>query len=144
MKTIKKTHLLIFVALALILVACAPAAAAIPQTGEEPQAVEDIVGKCLRSSDDERLLINFVNGYCVRYPAEYDIAYSNQSEIMLIKRSILNVEDPRLHITVKPSEGKRLQVSQIARITPSRDGRRAPADNQREPAISWTAYQGRT
>jgi hypothetical protein len=109
MKTIKKTHLLIFVALALVLAACAPSPAVIPQTGEEPQAAEDIAGKCLRNSDEERLFINFVHGYCVRYPAEYDIAYPNQSEIMLIKRSILNVEDPRVHITVKLSEGTTIE-----------------------------------
>jgi len=116
MKSKTFIHLLIFAALALS--ACSPAIRVIPETPvspqdsqtqtevlSEPQAEQDIEGKCVRNSDETRLLIDMVHGYCLQYPAEYDIAYPNENEIMLIKRSILNVSEPRVHIEVQPANG---------------------------------------
>src|SRR5574341_961865 len=128
MKTNSKPYLLLFAALVLILAACAQVAEAQPQAGALPQLEagpqpeeasqisEKEAAKCLRSSDERRLLVDIVHGFCVQFPAEYDIAYPNENEIMLIKGSMVNVEEPSAHIEVKPAEGVTLEqaADQIA------------------------------
>jgi hypothetical protein len=71
----------------------------------DPETNQAITGKCIRNSDEVRLLINAVHQYCLQYPAEYDIEYSNESEMTLFKRSGLNVNEPRLSIHIQPAGG---------------------------------------
>jgi len=112
MKPKKYSSLLLFVDLVLILTACAPANVSGSKSEGALQSSGSNMGKCLRDTDETRLLVNVVQNYCVQYPAGYDIAYPNESEIMLIQRSMLNVEDPSAHIEVQPAEG--LTVEQAA------------------------------
>ena len=116
-------HFLILAAL--VLSACTPAVAALPESGTTPSAEmtppavstdtgsgQTVTGKCIRSSDEVRLLINSVHQYCLQYPAEYDVFYPNESEIKLIKRSMLNVSEPSVSINVQPADG--MSVDQAA------------------------------
>jgi hypothetical protein len=129
MKTRKCFRLLIFSAL--VLSACSQAVAASPEPGStpnagvEPPAVftdtetgQTVTVKCSRSSDEVRLLINPVHGYCLQYPPEYDIFFPNESEIMLFKRSVLNANEPRVSIKVQPSDDLTLEqaADQIAEV----------------------------
>jgi|GEM_PF-2539002 len=111
--------------LALVVSACAPAVTALPGLGKTPGAEmtpptvstdtgsgQTVTGKCIRSSDEVRLLINSVHQYCLQYPAEYDVFYPNESEIKLIKRSMLNVSEPSVSINVQPADG--MSVDQAA------------------------------
>jgi len=109
-------HFLILAAL--VLSACTPAVAALPESGTTPSAEmtppavstdtgsgQTVTGKCIRSSDEVRLLINSVHGYCLQYPAEYDVFHPNESEMKLFKRSMLNVSEPSVSIKVQPADG---------------------------------------
>lgn len=110
MKTTLKIFLLLLAAF--ILTSCAPASVTGSKVEGALQSSVSDTGKCLRDSDETRLLVNIAQNYCVQYPAGYDIAYPNESEIMLIQRSMLNVEDPSAHIQVLPAEG--MTVEQAA------------------------------
>ena len=128
-----------FLFLALTLAACAQAARAEPLTNTsapavpvvpavvtqaeaankevtavvtQPEAANKIEAICIRNSEETQLLINIVQGYCLQYPVGYDIAFPNEMQIMLVKRSILNPEDPILFINVEPSYGR--DVEQVA------------------------------
>jgi len=103
---------------ALVLSACTQSIAALPEAEKTPNAEMELpadltdpeadqiaTGKCNRSSDKVRLLINSVHQYCLQYPAEYDVFFPNESEIVLVKRSVLNVSEPRVHIMVQPAGG---------------------------------------
>ncbi len=107
-----------FLFLALALAACAQAArseqlastsaAAAPEVAAvvtQAKATNKIEARCVRNSDETQLLINTVQGYCLQYPIGYDIAFLNGMEIMLVKRSPLNAEDPNLFIHVEPANG---------------------------------------
>ncbi len=78
----------------------------------QDDAINKIEAKCVRNSEKTQLLINGVLGYCVQYPVGYDMAVQNEVEIMLLKRYVLNAEDPHLSINVKPAEG--MTVEQVA------------------------------
>ena len=129
MKTSIFIHFVIFAALALS--ACSQAVAASPESGRTPNAEivlpevltdpvpgQAITVKCSRNSDEVRLLINSVQGYCLQYPAEYDIFHPNDSEIMLFKRSVLNANEPNVSIKVQPAGGVTLEraADQIAQV----------------------------
>ena len=146
MKILRKPYLLLFAALALILVACAQTAEAKPQSGDAPQSIGDVAGKCLRSSDETRLLVDIVHGFCVQFPADFDIAYPNESEIMLIKGSMVNVEEPSAHIEVKPAGGMTLEqvADQIATdyAIPGMEVKRTELTIGGEPAIMLDGLSG--
>jgi len=102
----------------LVLSACSQAGLALPESGDtpnaeikppadltDPESDQPITGKCGRNSDEVRLLINAVQGYCLQYPAEYDVIHPNESETRLFKRSVLNVSEPSVSIKVQPSGG---------------------------------------
>jgi hypothetical protein len=84
------------------------------QTELEPgsEAIQDIEGTCIRNSDQTRLLINSVQGYCLRYPSEYDVAFLNANQVMFFKNSILNTSEPNFHVDVQPANG--MTVEQAA------------------------------
>jgi len=116
MKTRLFFHVLIFAAL--VLSACTQAVAALPESGKtpnveikppvvltDPESDQAVTSKCSRSSEEVRLLINSVHGYCLQYPAEYDVFYPNESEIKLVKHSVLNVSEPSVSIMVHPADG---------------------------------------
>jgi hypothetical protein len=82
----------------------------------------------------------------VQFPAEYDIAYPNESEIMLIKGSMVNVEEPSAHIEVKPAEGLTLEqvADQIAAdyAIPGMEVKRTVLTIGGEPAIMLDGLSG--
>lgn len=104
------TLIMLFAALALS--ACAQAGIIMPVVDASASSIERTEVKCIRDTEDTRLLIQGTQGYCLQYPAEYDLALPSESEIMLIKRSMVNVTEPRAHIIVQPAAGK--TVEQVA------------------------------
>ncbi len=78
----------------------------------QAEATNKIEARCVRNSEKTQLLINSVLGYCIQYPIGYDIVFQNEMEIVLVKRSVLNAEDPHLTINVKPADG--MTVEQVA------------------------------
>ena len=110
---------------ALMFSACTPAVMAPSETEVAPSADmkppevfidsetgQTVIGKCSRSAEDIRLLINSVHQYCLQYPAEYDLFYPNESEMILVKRFVLNTSEPSVSIKVQPTGG--LTVKQAA------------------------------
>ncbi|MGW8144911.1 MAG: hypothetical protein ACWGN2_10980, partial [Anaerolineales bacterium] len=157
MKLSKFFHFLIFVAL--VLSACSQAVAASPESGRTPNAGGEppevftdaetgqvVTVKCSRSSDEVRLLIDPVHGYCLQYPPEYDIFFPNESEIMLFKRSVLNANEPRVSITVLPAGGVTLEraADQIAQdyAVPGTEPVRETLTMDGEPAIMLGGLSG--
>jgi hypothetical protein len=120
MKTKTLIHLMIFAVLALS--ACARVIQATPEVEitlkanqaqleveTEAQSIQDIESICTHNSDQTRLLINFVHGYCLQYPAEYDLAFGNGKQVMFFKNSILNTSEPNFHIDVQPAGGMTIE-----------------------------------
>ncbi len=114
-----------FLFLALTLAACAqaarpeqlantsaPAGPVVTAVVTQAEAKNKIEARCFRNSEATQLLINFAQGYCLQYPIGYDIAFQSEIEIMLVKRSVLNPEDPKLIINVEPADGR--TVEQVA------------------------------
>jgi hypothetical protein len=56
---------------------------------------------CPITTEDTQLLVNEVHGYCLLYPAGYQVQYPNDSEAVLFVGSLLNVEQPRASIEVQ-------------------------------------------
>ena len=115
----------------LVLSACSQAGMALPESRNipnaeikppadltDPESDQPITGKCGRNSDEVRLLINAVQGYCLQYPAEYDVIHPNESEIMLFRRSVLNIREPSVGIKVHPTGEATLEqaADQIAQV----------------------------
>ena len=67
---------------------------------------------CFRNSDATQLLINSPLGYCVQYPVGYDLDLENGMQILIVKHTPLNAEDPNVFITVEPANGR--TVEQVA------------------------------
>jgi len=89
-----------------------------PEVLSDPESGQAITDKCVRSSDEVRLLINSVHQYCLQYPAEYDVFFPNESEMMLVKRFVLNTSEPSVSITVQPAGALTLEgaADQIAGV----------------------------
>ena len=111
--------------------ACAPAVKApseteiVPSADMKPPEIfidsetgQTVKGKCSRSSDEVRLLINSFQLFCLQYPAEYDVFFLNESEMMLGKRFVQNTSEPSVSIKVQPAGGLTLEqvADQIAQI----------------------------
>jgi hypothetical protein len=92
----KLRHIILFVAI-LALSACAQAAkpeqaantaAPIDPAGTavvtQAEATNKIEAICFRNSEETQLLMNFAQGYCLQYPAGYDIALESEMDIMLV------------------------------------------------------------
>lgn len=73
---------------------------------------QDIVAACVRYSDETRLFINDLQGYCLRYPADYDVATFHTNGVVFFKHSVLNATDPNLRIEIQPADG--ITVEQAA------------------------------
>ncbi len=112
----------------------------------QTEATDKIETRCFRNSEKTQLLINSVMGYCVQYPVGYDIAFLNDMEIMVVKRSLLNAEDPHLFIDVKPAEG--MTVEQVADklvadyTVPGLEVKRVPLVIDQEQAIMLDGLTG--
>jgi hypothetical protein len=78
----------------------------------QPEPNRDLKAICFRNSNETRLLINSVYGYCLQYPAEYDVALPNPTEIVFFKISTLNATDPNFNIDIQPANG--MTVEQVA------------------------------
>jgi hypothetical protein len=83
-----------------------------PEIIKDPASRQNIEGKSIRNTGETRQLINMVAGYCLHYPAEFDVAFFKPSNIMFFKSSILNVSEPNLRIDVQPAGG--MTVDQAA------------------------------
>jgi hypothetical protein len=142
-----------------VLSACAQAAVALPVPGVTPsneagppevfvdaETGQTITAICSRSSDEVRLLINSVQGYCLQYPAEYDVFLPNKSEAKLFKRSILSGSEPSVMIRVQPAGEVTLEeaADQIARVyaIPGTEPVRAPLVIDGEPATMLDGLSG--
>jgi len=124
----------------------APAGPVVTAVATHAEATNKIEARCVRNSDETQLLINIVQGYCLQYPIGYDIAFLNGMEIMLVKRSPLNAEDPNLFINVEPANG--MTVEQFAdKLTadysvPGLEVKRAPLEIDQEHAIVLDGLTG--
>jgi len=157
MKTRIFVHFLIFAAL--MFSACAPTVKTPSETEvapnadmnppeflSDPESGQAVTGKCIRSSDEVRLLINSVHQYCLQYPAEYDVFYPNESEMMLVKRFVLNVSEPSVSIKVQPAGEVTLkqaadQIVQVYAI-PGMEPIREPLTIDGEAAIMLDGLSG--
>ena len=91
-----------------------------PEVFTDSETGQTVTGKCSRSSDEVRLLINSVQGYCLQYPPEYDVfvGYPIESAIMLFKRSVWDTTEPSVSINVQPAGDVTLEraAEQIAQV----------------------------
>ena len=89
-----------------------------PEVLSDPESGQVITDKSVRSSDEVRLLINSVHQYCLQYPAEYDVFFPNESEMMMVKRYVLSISKPSVSITVEPAGDVTLEgaADQIAGV----------------------------
>lgn len=78
----------------------------------QPETIRNFEAICFRNTNETRLLINDIYGYCLQYPAEYDVAFPNPTEITFFKNSIFNSSQPNFSITVQPANG--MTVEQAA------------------------------
>jgi hypothetical protein len=112
----------------------------------QTEATNKIDTICFRNSEQTRLLINSPQGYCLQYPVGYDIAIDSEIAIMLMKRSVLNPEDPKLIINVEPAGGR--TVEQVADqlvadySVPGLDVKRTPLVIDQEQAIRLDGLTG--
>lgn len=124
----------------------APASPVATAAVVQAMATNKIEAICFRYSEETQLLINVVQGYCLQYPIGYDIVFSSEMEIMLVKRSILNPDDPKLMINVEPSDGK--TVEQVADqlvadySVPGLEVKRVPLVIDQEQAIMLDGLTG--
>ena len=154
----KIRHLILFIAI-LTLSACAqaarseqpantlapakPVATALVTQAEATNKIEAI---CFRNSEETRLLMNNPQGYCLQYPNGYDVVFENEMEIGLVKRSVLNAEDPSLIINVEPAGGR--TVEQVADqlvadySVPGLEVKRVPLEIDQEQAIMLDGLTG--
>lgn len=124
----------------------ASAGPAVTAVVTQAEATSKIEAKCVRNSEETQLLINFVQGYCLQYPIGYDVAFPNDMEIMLMKGSVLNAEDPSLFIKVEPADGR--TVEQVADqliadySVPGLEVKRVPLEMDQEQAIMLDGLTG--
>ena len=110
------------------------------------EATNKIDAICFRNSEETQLLMNFAQGYCLQYPVGYDIALESEMDIMLVKRSVLNPEDPKLIIHVEPAGGR--TVEQVADqlvadyTVPGLEVKRVPLVIDQEQAIRLDGLTG--
>jgi hypothetical protein len=57
-------------------------------------------GACPEPAAGTQLLENEEHGYCLLYPTGYQVEQPNEDETILVVGSLMNVEDPRVHIEV--------------------------------------------
>lgn len=116
------------------------------EVGIEPETVQDIDGTCTRNSNKKRLLINFVHGYCLQYPVEYDVTFANANQVMFFKGSILNTSEPNFHIDVQPAGGMTVEqaADKIAEVyaIPGSEPRRMELSLGGEKAIMLDGLSG--
>jgi hypothetical protein len=83
-----------------------------PEVIKDPVSSQNIEGESIRNTGETLQLINMVAGYCLHYPAQFDVAFFKPNNIMFFKSSILNVSEPNLRIDVLPAGG--MTVDQAA------------------------------
>ncbi len=59
---------------------------------------------CPEATAGTELLRNTEHNYCLLYPAGYTVEQPNENETVLVVGSLLNAEDPRLHVEVTAAE----------------------------------------
>lgn len=100
-----------FTLLFIILVAaCAPAG-----SGTEPAAVDnvdanaDVPAACPITTADTELLLHEAYGYCLLFPAAYQVRNVEDNVVELVLDLPLNNTDPRLMMKVVPANGRSAQ-----------------------------------
>jgi hypothetical protein len=61
---------------------------------------------CPATTEDTQLLTNEAHGYCLLYPAGYEVQYPNDDEAVILIGSLLNVDQPRASIKVEGAAGR--------------------------------------
>ncbi|PWB51586.1 MAG: hypothetical protein C3F13_14215 [Anaerolineales bacterium] len=124
----------------------APASPMATAVVTQAEVIDKIEAICFRNSDETRLLINDIQGYCLQYPVGYDIVFSSDMDIMLMKRSVLNSLDPSLFIHVEPSNGRTVEQAADQLIAdysvPSLEVKRASLEIDQEQAIMLDGLTG--
>lgn len=75
---------------------------------------ESNLNNCLEGDGGTKSFINQVDGYCLLYPAEYEIGQPNENTVVLFTGSLLNVDDPKVLIERKDANG--LSAAQLADV----------------------------
>jgi hypothetical protein len=55
------------------------------------------------------VLTNEEHGYSLRYPTGYDVQYPNEHEAVILVSSLLDVEQPRVHVEVQDAGGRTVE-----------------------------------
>jgi hypothetical protein len=117
-----------------------------PEVEQGTPPGQDIVGTCVRYSDDVRLFINDLQGYCLRYPAEYDVSTFHTNGVVFFKYSVLNATDPNLRIEIQPADGMTVEqaADQVADsyAIPGEDPARVEMALDGEKAIALLGLSG--
>ncbi|MCB8944148.1 MAG: hypothetical protein H6658_10375 [Ardenticatenaceae bacterium] len=123
----KRIYLIVLMVLLLFMAACNAAGSASNDsvTGMEPEATAvpptiavptdtpaSETAVCPPATDEMALLQNPANGYCLLYPADYQVVETAESAINIVKDSLLNTSDPRFGLTVEAANGR--TASQMA------------------------------
>ena len=145
----KRIDLLSLIFLLLFIAACNPAggtqvatvdnlepeAEVVAQPTDAPAASEDEAtadpATCAEATDDMALLQDPAHGYCLLYPANYQVVQTADSSVNIVKDSLLNTNDPRFGLTVEAVNGR--TASQMA------EAEAAPY-----PADQWPDIERRT
>lgn len=96
--------------LVILLAACAPAG-----SGTEPAAVDnvdanaDVPPTCPATTAETELLQHQAYGYCLLFPAAYQVRNFEDNVVELVLDSPLNNTDPRLMMKVEPTNGRSAQ-----------------------------------
>lgn len=80
-----------------------------PENVPENESTQDILVDWSQNSDGTRLLVNMFAGYCIRYPAEYDIALVDSNRVMFFKGSYMNTSEPNAYIDVQVVNGMNVE-----------------------------------
>jgi hypothetical protein len=88
------------------LAGCALVGAVAEPVAGQSVVTSDAAPETGQAATNTRLLKNEEHGYVLLYPEAYTVEHPNPDEIVLVVGSLLNVEQPRLHIEVQEAEGR--------------------------------------
>lgn len=89
------------------------ATAVVSQPSHESEEVAQAdPAACPEAADDLALLQDEAHGYCLLYPAHYQVVQTAESSVNIVKDSLLNNSEPRFGLTVEAANGR--TASQIA------------------------------
>ncbi len=95
--------------LVIALAACVVEPAAAPGVSPEAGVTEPAGGDrddCPAPEEGQRLFIHDTHGYCLLHPEEHTAEQVSEEETVFYQGSILNVQDPRLHVEMTDAAGQ--------------------------------------